>query len=495
MDHPVRVRFAPSPTGSIHIGSARTALFNWLFARHYGGRFILRIEDTDQNRFVQGSLEQIIDGLRWLGLDWDEGPEVGGEYGPYIQSARTELYREWANWLVDQDRAYRCYCTRERLKSLSDSQDTQGYDRHCRYLTAEDHARKQADGESYVIRFKMPLEGTTTVHDVIRGDITVENSGLTDLVLMKADGFPTYHLANVVDDHFMEISHILRGEEWIPTAPVHKRLYDAFGWEMPIIAHLPVILNPNGKGKLSKRTVSFTQDGRKVLVLLHEFRQAGYLPEALINFLTNIGWSFGDDREIFTITESAERFDLSRINPAGGRFPMEKLGWLNGVYLRQKSLEEMVSYLRTALEGAGYQDLDEEMLQHIAPLIQTRVQCYEDVVARAGFFFMEVVPVTPETLIQDNMTAEMTDRALVATVETLENLPEFETQSLEEALRSLAEALGLKTKQLFGVLRVALTGQTVAPPLFETMAILGRQTTLKRLQAAQQTLSKPQVES
>jgi glutamyl-tRNA synthetase len=332
----------------------RTALFNWLYARHTGGKFILRIEDTDQSRYVPGSIELITDGLRWLGLDWDEGPEVGGEYGPYIQSERTRLYRQWADWLVEQGKAYRCYCTSERLDNLRKS-GVQGYDLHCRTLSIEERAAHEANGDSYVIRFKMPLDGQTTVHDLIRGDITVENGTLTDLVLLKSDGFPTYHLANVVDDHFMEISHILRAEEWIPTAPVHRQLYDALGWEMPAIAHLPVILNPNGRGKLSKRTVGFTEDGRSVPVRLNEFREAGYLPEAIVNFLTNIGWSFGEDREVFSVAETIERFDLSRINPAGGKFPLEKLDWLNGVYVREMATDRLVALLGDRLAAAGYQ--------------------------------------------------------------------------------------------------------------------------------------------
>ncbi len=486
MDHPVRVRFAPSPTGPLHIGGARTALFNWLFARHHGGVFILRIEDTDQKRYVPGSVEVILDGLRWLGLNWDEGPEVGGDYGPYVQSERTALYQQWANWLVEQGRAYRCYCTPKQLKERR-AQGMKGYDRHCRTLTPDQRAAHQARGDASVIRFKMPLEGETTVHDLIRGDITVHNENLTDLVLLKSDGYPTYHLANVVDDHFMAISHILRADEWISSAPVHAQLYRAFGWEMPAIAHLPVILNPNGRGKLSKRTVGFTHDGRRVPVLVHEFREAGYLPEAVVNFLTNIGWSFGEDREVFTVEETIARFDLARVNPAGGKFPLEKLDWLNGVYIRESKPEALVGPLTEVLEARGY-EVDRDVLLRAIPLIQPRIQSLLEVVEWVGFLFKNGVRPTAEQLIQEKMDAESTRIALTAAYDTLAALPDFEVPTLEKALRALTGDLGLKTHQLFGTLRIAVTGQPVAPPLFETMAILGREVCLKRIGEAQAVL-------
>ncbi len=494
MDRPVRVRFAPSPTGFLHIGSARsahiggarTALFNWLFARHHGGAFILRIEDTDQKRFVPDSLDLIIDGLSWLGLNWDEGPDIGGDYGPYTQSARLVLYQEWADWLVANDKAYRCYCTPKELAGRR-QQGMKGYDGHCRHLTAAQRAEREARGDAFVVRFKMPRAGETTVHDLIHGDITVQNDTLTDLVLLKSDGFPTYHLAFVVDDHLMAISHIMRADEWIPSAPVHCRLYEAFGWEMPAIAHLPVILNPNGKGKLSKRTSGFTVDGRKVPVLVQEFREAGYLPEAVVNFLTNIGWSFGDDREVFTVEETIGRFDLSRVNPAGGKFPLDKLDWLNGVYIRDMAPEKLVEPLTQALEDAGY-TVDRDILRAAIPLIQPRIQRMGDVVAKAGFFFQDTITFSPGDLVQKKMDTEDTRRALDAARETLAAVPDFGAAALEEALRGLTKQLGLKTGQLFGMLRAAITGQTVAPPLFETMAILGRQACLQRIDAARALL-------
>jgi glutamyl-tRNA synthetase len=485
---PVRVRFAPSPTGPLHIGGARTALFNWLFARHYGGAFVLRIEDTDRRRYVPGSVKEILDGLRWLGLDWDEGPGgVGGSYGPYVQTERTELYREWANWLVEHGKAYRCYCSVEDLKARR-AWPGGGYDRRCRYLSDKERAAHEERGDPFVIRFKMPLQGETVVEDLIRGPIRFQNSSLQDLVLLKSDGYPTYHLANVVDDHFMRISHIMRADEWIPTAPLHWQLYRAFGWGMPKIAHLPVILNPNGKGKLSKRAKAFTESGRKVLVQLREFHEAGHLPEALVNFLTNIGWSFGEDREVFTVEETIPRFTLDRINPAGGRFPFEKLEWLNGQWMQRLAPEDLAERLRAPLEGAGL-EVDEAVLLRVTPLLQPRLKTLNDVVDWASFLFREpFVAPPPETSVQKKMDAAGTKAALEAAAETLAALPDFAASVQEPAMRQLARRLGLKAGQLFGAVRMAVTGQAVSPPLFETMEIIGRETCLARVKAAAASL-------
>ncbi len=487
-DRRVRVRFAPSPTGPMHIGGVRTALFTWLFARHHRGSFILRIEDTDQKRYDPEAVHLITEGLRWLGIDWDEGPEVGGEYGPYLQSQRSDLYREWANWLVEHDHAYRCYCTEERLQQVRRQQQAAqlpgayGYDRHCRYLTPDERARLHAEtGGQYVVRFKMPLEGSTTVHDILRGDITFDNTQLQDLVLLKSDGFPTYHLANVVDDHFMQISHIMRAEEWISSAPVHKNLYDAFGWEMPLIAHLPVILNPSGKGKLSKRSAGFSEGGRRVPVLLYEFEDAGYVPEAIVNFLTNVGWSFGEDREVFTVEETIERFDLRRVNPAGSAFPIEKLDWLNGVYIRDMSPNRLAALLRPVFERAGY-EVNLDVLRQVVPLIQVRIKTLNDAVPVARFFFVETFePAAPEDVVQKKMDVASTRAALEAALERLDALPDWLPETQEAAMRALTDELGLKTGQLFGALRMATTAQQVAPPLFESMAVLGRAESLARI--------------
>ncbi len=485
-EHSVRVRFAPSPTGPLHIGGVRTALFNWLFARHSGGAFILRIEDTDRNRYVPDSVQGITEGLRWLGLDWDEGPQVGGEYGPYFQSERLALYREWADWLVEQGKAYRCYCTPKRLAALREEQRARkqsfGYDRHCRYLPPEERERLEREsGGKYVIRFKMPLEGQTVVHDLLRGEIAFDNAQLNDLVLLKSDGYPTYHLANVVDDHFMRISHIMRAEEWISSAPIHKNLYDAFGWPMPQLVHLPIILNPSGKGKLSKRSAGFNQAGMRVPVLLEEFREAGYLPEAIVNFLINIGWSFGEDREVFSVQEAIERFDITRINPAASVFPVEKLAWLNGIYIREMDDARLATLVKPILERAGY-TVDDARLMQVIPLVKERMKTLNDVVAVGGFFFeWHFSPPPPELLVPKDMTPAQTAQALRAAMRVLGRLPDFQPETVERAMRNLAAKLKLKPGQLFSALRMATTARKATPPLFETMAILGQETCVERI--------------
>ncbi len=489
MARPVRVRFAPSPTGPLHIGGVRTALFNWLFARHHQGQFILRLEDTDQKRSVPGSAEHIMQALRWFGLNYDEGPDIGGPHGPYVQSQRVALYQEWAQRLVEQDKAYRCYCSAERLKQVNEEKakrgEQPGYDRHCRNLTAEEQAAREAEGIVPVIRFKMPLDGETVVQDLIHGEVVFENALQQDAVLLKSDGFPTYALAHVVDDHFMEISHIMRSNEWLPSLPLHWQLWEAIGWEKPQYVHLPVLLNPNGKGKLSKRHAGFTQDGKQVLVLAQEFIDAGYVPEAVINFLTNIGWSMGDDREFFPVQEAIERFDISRINPVDSAFPIEKLDWLNGMWIRALPVEELARRLRPVLEDAGL-EVNTDILLKITPLVQTRIRTLNDVVDMAGFFFHEefAPPASPEDLIQKKMDAESTVNALQHAADHLAAVAVWRHDELEAAMRALAEELGLKVGQLFGTLRSAVTGQMVSPPLFETMEIIGREESLRRIQLA-----------
>lgn len=479
---PVRVRFAPSPTGYLHIGGARTALFNWIFARKHGGTFMLRIEDTDQKRYVAESEQDIMSSLRWLGLEWDEGPDTGGPHGPYRQSERGDLYRQRAEWLVERGHAYRCNCTAERLAEVRERQkankEKPGYDRHCRDLNLGPEAGR------CVIRYKMPVDGETVVHDLIRGNMVFQNAELEDLVLLKSDGLPTYHLANVVDDHHMDITHIMRADEWIATAPLHARLYNSFGWEMPAIAHLPVILSPSGKGKLSKRDQAFQDGNVQVLVQVREFKEAGYLPEAVVNFLLNTGWAFGDDREKFTVEEAMDRFHPEDINPSAGRLPYEKLEWLNGVYIRELSAEELARQIKPFLEREGL-TVDGQRLIRIAPLIQERIKTLADAPAWLGFLFRDGIRLDdPQQLIQKNMDAAGTAAALRASYDTLAALDDFSHAAQEIAMRDLAERLGLKAGQLFGSVRVAISAQAVSPPLFESMEILGKETSLARIQAA-----------
>jgi glutamyl-tRNA synthetase len=431
--------------------------------------------------------------LRWYGLDYDECPDIGGPYGPYVQSERLAQYQHWAQYLVENDHAYPCYCSPERLKQVNEDKKSRGepsgYDRHCRNLSAEERAACEAEGIAPVIRYKMPLEGHTLVQDGLRGQISFDNSTQQDGVILKSDGFPTYALAHVVDDHLMQISHIMRSSEWIPSMPMHWLLWDALGWDRPEYVHMPVLLNPNGKGKLSKRHAGFTQDGKQILVLAQEFVDAGFLPEAMINFLTNVGWSMPDDKEIFPVSEAIAAFDLARINPSETAFPYEKLEWLNGIWIRELSVEDLARRLRPFLEYAGF-EVNMDMLLQVTPLIQTRIKSLADVVEIAGFFFREtfIPPESPDSLIQKKMDAETTLKALEFAYDHLSNLQDWSHDNLEAAMRALAEELGLKAGQLFGSLREAITGQQVSPPLFETMHIVGREDSLERIQMAAESL-------
>lgn len=486
---PVRVRYAPSPTGPQHIGGIRTALFGWLFARHHGGQFILRIEDTDRTRYVEGSVELILDAFNWLGMDIDEGPVQGGDYGPYVQSERLDLYHKWANWLVDNDKAYKCFATPEELDQMREAGT--GYDRRYRDLAPEDVAALEAEGRSYVIRFKMPLEGKTIGEDMIRGTVEFDNSELQDAVLLKSDGFPTYHLAHIVDDYHMEISHVTRAVEWLSSFPLHIQIWDALGWEKPQFAHLPVLLNPNGKGKLSKRSASFDNDGQKVLVLAHEFKEVGYLPAAVMNFLTNIGWNYGDDQEIFTTAQAIERFDLKDVNPANSAYPVAKLDWLNGQYMQTADVDYLAGLLQPILEDAGY-TVDADRLKHVVPILQVRLKTLHDVVDMAGFFFAnwdDFVAPSTDILIQKKMDVDTTRDLLEKSLPVLESLDSFAHDVQYDVMKTFAQDSGFKNGQVFGTLRAAVTAQKVSPPTFETMEILGKAESIRRIKLALASLS------
>jgi glutamyl-tRNA synthetase len=482
MTRPVRVRFAPSPTGYPHVGNIRTALFNWLFARHYGGKFIVRIEDTDVARRVEGAEKGILDSLRWLELYWDEGPDVGGDYGPYYQSQRLELYQAAAEKLVAQGDAYYCYCSPERLEAMRAEQvkrkQPPGYDRHCRDLTPEERAQKQAEGIVPVVRFKVPLEGQTRFKDLIYGNVVFENSTLDDFVILKSDGYPTYHLANVVDDSAMKISHVIRAEEWVSSTPRHLLLYKALGLEPPEFIHHPMILGPD-RAKLSKRHGS---------VSILDYRDQGYLAQTMFNFLALIGWSLDDKTEIIPRQELVDSFSLERIGKTGAIFNREKLDWMNGVYIRALKPEEFFEaaqpYLMTdVITGEAFIE-DEDYVRKVLPLVQERAKTLLEVVELTRFFFVNELEYDAQMLIGKKMDAPSTISALKAAQAKLEALKAFDAGSLEVVLRPLAPELGLKTGQLFGVLRVAVTGQTAAPPLFETMAVLGKERSMKRIAAA-----------
>ena len=483
----VRVRYAPSPTGIPHVGNIRTALFNWLFARHHGGAFIVRIEDTDQARLVPEATQAILDSLSWLGLDWDEGPtEDGagdrGESGPYFQSRRKDLYQKYARQLVKEGRAYTCDCTPERLDEMRREQQRQKqpprYDRRCRHLTDMERTAQDAGGTPTVVRFATPLEGTTAFNDLVRGEIAFENGFLDDFVLLKADGYPTYHLANIVDDHFMEISHVMRADEWLSSTPRHVLLYDALGWKPPLFAHLPMILGPD-RSKLSKRHGATS---------LLDYRDEGFLPEAMMNFLALLGWSLDDKTEILSREELVRHFTIERIGKTGAIFNHEKLEWMNGVYIRNISPTElaqrMLPFLERGLPAELPRPIAEDYLATIIPLVQDRLKTLSESAGLTDFFFTDRLDYDPDQLVQKGMDPGGTRPALERAAALIETLEPFGGSSLEGVLRPLAEELGLKPGQLFGALRVAVTGHTVAPPLFETMAVLGRDRCLKRLAAA-----------
>lgn len=481
----VRTRIAPSPTGLPHIGNFRTIVFNWLYARHHGGKFVVRIEDTDVARRVEGAMEAILDGLRWLGLDWDEGPEVGGPHAPYLQSQRLPIYQEHAERLMAQGHAYRCFCTPERLAEMRAEQQRRkeppGYDRLCRTLPESEVEAKRAEGLVPVIRFKVPLEGSTSFHDLIHGDITFPNAALDDFVLIKSDGYPTYHLAHLVDDHLMQITHVLRADEWISSTPRHILLYQAFGWEPPQFAHVPQILGPD-RSKLSKR-----HGATSILA----YRDLGYLPEALLNYLALLGWAYDATTEIMSREELIRYFSIEKINKTGAIFDITKLEWMNGYYLRQMSVPELTHRVMPYLERAGLAtERDREYLERVVPLVQERIRKLSDIVEFADFFFTDTLEYDSQLLIAKGLAAEACLSALRAARERTADLPSWDRTALEGVLRPLAEELGMKTGQLFGILRVAITGRTAAPPLFETMEVLGRERVMARLAAAEARLER-----
>jgi glutamyl-tRNA synthetase len=499
MPDPARVRYAPSPTGHTHIGGARTALYNYLLARQTGGQFILRIEDTDSKRSARIYEDEILAALRWLGLEWDEGPDKGGPVGPYRQSERKAIYLEHARKLIDSGHAYRCFCTRERLdqvrKELERTKQLTRYDRRCRALAPAESERRAAAGEPHVVRFRAPETGTTTVEDHLRGPITIENRTLDDMILVKSDGLALYHLASVVDDHAMRITHVLRGLEWLGTFPLHALITRALGFQEPVWCHLSVFLKPAGKGKMSKRDLTSEQSiyvigaqGLADAPATTGLRELGYVPEAVRNWVALMGASFGDDEEVLSLDEMCARFRLDRLNAAPARVSYEKLDHFNGLYLRRLPPAELAARIAPYFTAAGL-PADGGKLEQIAPLIQERIVTLPDAVTMAGFFFQPEVDPTPEDLVAKGLTPAESRAALARARATLAGLGAFDHTTTEPALRALADELGVKPGQLFGILRVAATGQTVSPPLFETLALLGRETTLVRLDRAAERLA------
>jgi glutamyl-tRNA synthetase len=484
-DTEMRVRFAPSPTGYLHIGGARTAIYNWLLARHYGGKFLLRIEDTDRNRYVPDALTDIMTSLRWLGIDWDEGPEVGGDCGPYFQSERLDFYQKYAKQLVTEGKAYYCFCASERLEQLRKDQEANkqpvGYDRHCLQLTDKELRENAAAGLKSVIRFKIPDQGRTIIKDLLRGEAGFDNNTLDDFILLKSDGYPTYHLAHVIDDHLMKISHVMRGDEWITSTPRHILLYQALGWEPPKFAHLPIFLAPGG-GKLSKRHGATS---------VREYCEKGYLPEALFNFLLLLGWNPGTEQEMFSLAEAAKVFTIERINVSSVAFSTEKLDWFNGMYIRSLSVEDLAKRCMPYLQQAGLlpDPCPAEHYQYllqVIPLVRERMKSITEVAEVTNYFFLDEIPApTKEFLIPKKMDQQQTSAVLEGAAKVLPEVSaDFKEADMEAALRNLALELGLQDGQVFMPLRVAVTGRTATPGIFETMHVLGKERVMQRIGVA-----------
>jgi len=491
---PIRVRFAPSPTGRTHLGSGRTALYNYLLARQTGGKFILRIEDTDQKRYVPGAEKELIDSLHWLGIDWDEGPEIGGPHAPYHQSERRDIYQEYARKLIEAGHAYYCFCTPERLEMVRKDQlsrkENPRYDGLCRRLDPDEAKNRVSKGERHVVRFKVPETGSVTVHDLIRGDITVENSALDDYVIIKSDGLALYHLAAMVDDHLMEISHVIRGSEWLSTFPLHALIIRAFGWQEPHWVHLSVFLKPSGKGKMSKREASqLIKDGHSIFI--NDLEALGYIPEGVINWIALMGWSYDDRTEYFTMKDLIDKFNLAHLNPSPAAINFSKLDYFNGLHIRNLSREDLVSRLAPYINKAGYQ-LDEDKLYRSIPIIRERLVTLDDVIRVAGFLFKEEVTPNPAELVGDKLTPAESAKIARDTLNILGSLPEISKEVAEPPLRKLVEQSGMKAGQVFGIIRVAVTGQKDSPPLFESMEIIGKNKVLERIQSAVDILEKMQ---
>lgn len=468
------------------MGSARTALFDYLLARQTGGQFILRLEDTDRKRFVPGSEEEIVRSLDWLGIAPDESPMRGGKFGPYRQTERRELYHQRANELVQKGCAYPCFCSPERLERSRKEQEARKvdrvrYDGLCRALDPDEAARRVASGEKYVIRFKMPQEGATVAHDHLRGDIVTENKYLDDWIIMKSDGLPTYHLAAMVDDHEMEITHVLRGSEWLATFPLHVNIVRAFGWGEPVWAHLSVFLKPSGKGKMSKReSAQALKDGHSIFV--DDLKDLGYTPEGALNWIALMGWGVAED-DVMSLDQMIERFNVDTLTPSPAAINFQRLDYFNGAHIRLLSNADLAARIKPFFVAAGL-SVEDDMLLKIAPLIRERLVTLDDCLAFAGFFFKEDVLPNPTDLIAKGLDAKQSAEIARKCMEILSALPDLSHQNVEAPMRAYVESSGLSANQIFGVLRVAVTGQKVSPPLFESMEIIGREKSLRRLRNA-----------
>ncbi|MBM4304500.1 MAG: glutamate--tRNA ligase [Deltaproteobacteria bacterium] len=468
---PPRVRIAPSPTGDPHIGTAYIALFNYVFAKKHGGKFIIRIEDTDRTRYRAESEAMILDAIKWFGIEWDEGPDIGGPYGPYKQSERLPRYQEAAKTLIEKGAAYRCFCTVERLDKLREVQNANklppGYDRHCRTLDSAESNRRAAAGEKFTVRFKMPTTGVTSFDDQIRGKVEFENARLDDLVLLKADGFPTYHLASVVDDNAMKITHVIRGEEWVSSTPKHVLLYEAFGWTAPSFTHLNLLRNTD-KSKISKR--------KNPTSILY-YRRKGILPSALRNFLALMGWSLGGDQELFSTETMIENFTWERFSLGGPVFDLQKLLWMNSQYLKELPDEMWVSLLREQVFNENY-------LKQIIPLVKERVQAFEEFIPNTDFFFAGDLKYENTPILPKGLSGKMVATWFSEVLEALEGLDTWTVASIKGLMETFVEQQKIKAKDLYMPMRVAISGTLVSPPLMETIQVLGKEMVRRRMRLA-----------
>jgi len=482
----IRLRFAPSPTGYLHIGGLRTALYNYLFAKHNNGKFVLRIEDTDQTRFVEGAIENLIESLHWSGVKYDEGVFVEdgkivqkGEYGPYIQSERLEIYKKYVDELIEKGHAYYCFCSKERLEQVREEQKVNGlvpkYDGFCRNISIEEAKERIAKGEEYVVRLKLPQDYDVKFQDLVRGDIVINTDDIDDQVLLKSDGYPTYHMAVVVDDHLMEITHIVRGEEWLPSTPKHIYLYEVFGWKKPIYVHLPTVLNKDRK-KLSKRQGD---------VSVEDFRDKGYLPEGLVNYLALVGWSPEDNQEILSMEELIDKFSFERVSKTGGIFDKDKLNWVNGHYIRSSSIERITDMAVPYLIEAGF--IDDEFAKNrydwiklLVHTVQESLDTVAEVVEKVEFIFKEHVEIVEEDALEI-IKGEQVRVVLTAIKEELSNVEEVDEEYAKGFMKLIQKATEVKGKNLFMPARVALTGMAHGPEFVNILVLLGKQNILKRI--------------
>lgn len=488
----VRVRFAPSPTGFVHIGSLRTALYNYLFAKGKGGKYVLRIEDTDQTRYVKGAIEGMLDSMDWAGVHHDEGFQLEegqlvekGEFGPYMQSRRLEIYQKHIKQLLHQQDAYHCFCSKERIDQLREEQKSRGetprYDGHCKGLSPEEVSEKLLKEEDYVIRMKLPKNREIAFEDLVRGKMTFNTEDMDDQVLIKSDGFPTYHFAVVVDDYLMGITHIIRGEEWVTSTPKHIHLYKCFGWDLPSYVHLPNILNKDKK-KLSKRQGD---------VAVEDFQKKGYLPEALVNYIALIGWSPEDNQEIFTMEELQEKFDLKRVSKSGGVFDVEKLNWVNNHYIKEADNHRLANLAIPYLEEAGYlkpgQGQEEiSWVQDLMEVLKEYLDYLAQVPEKAEIFFKEEMEITPEG--KEILADDHIESLLEAFYEKVKNAEEIDEAFGKQVFKDLKKEVGAKGPKLFKPARVAVTGETQGPDLTLVMKILGREKLLKRIRFVQEQI-------